>query len=113
VIKSNSVPNDTEWAFPYELQLTLRKPVKIAMKMVPSEPRMNTNSEKLLVKDEVFQIVGCAIEVLNSLGHGLVEKAIRKCISRRVLAAENSFSAATFVRPSYIKDRRLVCSFPT
>ena len=28
-IKSNSVPNDTEWAFPYELQLTLRKPVKM------------------------------------------------------------------------------------
>jgi type IV pilus assembly protein PilM len=29
VIKSNSVPNETEWAFPYELQLTLRKPVKL------------------------------------------------------------------------------------
>ena len=29
VIKTNSVPNDTEWAFPYELQLTLRKPVKL------------------------------------------------------------------------------------
>ena len=29
VIKSNSVPNDTEWAFPYELQLTLRKPMKL------------------------------------------------------------------------------------
>src|SRR6266540_3875708 len=29
VIKSNSVPNDTEWAFPYELQLTLRNPVKL------------------------------------------------------------------------------------
>ncbi len=29
VIKSNSVPNDTEWAFPYELQLALRKPVKM------------------------------------------------------------------------------------
>ena len=29
VIKSNSVPNDTEWGFPYELQLTLRKPVKL------------------------------------------------------------------------------------
>ena len=28
-IKSNSVPTDTEWAFPYELQLTLRKPVKV------------------------------------------------------------------------------------
>jgi type IV pilus assembly protein PilM len=29
VVKSNSVPNDTEWAFPYELQLTLRKPIKM------------------------------------------------------------------------------------
>jgi type IV pilus assembly protein PilM len=29
VIKSNSVPNETEWAFPYELQLSLRKPVKL------------------------------------------------------------------------------------
>ena len=28
-VKSNSVPNDSEWAFPYELQLTLRKPVKM------------------------------------------------------------------------------------
>ncbi len=28
-IKSNSVPNDAEWAFPFELQLTLRKPVKM------------------------------------------------------------------------------------
>src|SRR6266481_1411455 len=28
-IKSNSVPNETDWAFPYELQLTLRKPVKL------------------------------------------------------------------------------------
>ena len=35
---------------------------------------MNTNSEKLLLRDEVFQVVGCAIEVLNTLGHGLVEK---------------------------------------
>jgi type IV pilus assembly protein PilM len=29
VIRSNSVPNDAEWAFPYELQLTLRTPVKL------------------------------------------------------------------------------------
>ena len=40
---------------------------------------MDTNSEelgddKLLFRDEVFQIVGCAIEVLNTLGHGLIEK---------------------------------------
>ena len=36
--------------------------------------RMDTNTEKLLLKDEVFQVVGCAIEILNKLGHGLVEK---------------------------------------
>ena len=35
---------------------------------------MNTNSEKLLLKNEVFQVVGSAIEVLNTLGHGIVEK---------------------------------------
>jgi|ERR1700730_12498745 GxxExxY protein len=35
---------------------------------------MDTNEERLLYKNEVFQIVGCAIEVLNTLGHGLVEK---------------------------------------
>jgi GxxExxY protein len=44
---------------------------------------MNTNGhnweepcdrDKLLFKNEVFQIVGCAIEVLNTLGHGLTEK---------------------------------------
>jgi GxxExxY protein len=35
---------------------------------------MNTNGERLLLKDEVFQVVGSAIEILNTLGHGLVEK---------------------------------------
>src|SRR5918994_5807384 len=35
---------------------------------------MNTNGEKLLLQDEVFQVVGCAIEILNTLGHGIVEK---------------------------------------
>ena len=35
---------------------------------------MDTNEEKLLLKPEVFQIVSCAIEVLNTLGNGLVEK---------------------------------------
>ena len=28
----------------------------------------------LLLEDEVYQIVGCAMEVLNELGHGLHEK---------------------------------------
>jgi GxxExxY protein len=32
---------------------------------------MNT---ELILKDEVYRIVGCAMEVLNGLGHGLSEK---------------------------------------
>jgi hypothetical protein len=36
---------------------------------------MDTNrGEILLLKTEVFQIVGYAIDVLNTLGHGLLEK---------------------------------------
>jgi len=35
---------------------------------------MDSNEHKLLLREEVFQIVGCAMEVLNTLGHGLLEK---------------------------------------
>ena len=35
---------------------------------------MNTNGHELLYKEEVFKITGCAMEVLNELGHGLLEK---------------------------------------
>src|SRR5436190_9558369 len=41
---------------------------------------MNTNKGELLLKDEVFQIVGCAIEVLNTLGHGLLEKSYENAL---------------------------------
>ena len=42
---------------------------------------MDTNSGKLLLKEEVFQIVGCAIEVLNVLGHGLIEKPYENALT--------------------------------
>jgi GxxExxY protein len=32
------------------------------------------NENDLLLKDEDYSIIGCALEVLNSLGHGLHEK---------------------------------------
>src|SRR5438045_694070 len=35
---------------------------------------VDPNGGKLLAKEEVFEIVGCALEVLNTLGHGFVEK---------------------------------------
>jgi GxxExxY protein len=37
-------------------------------------------AEKLLLKDEVYQIVGCAMEVLNEIGHGLVEKVYENAL---------------------------------
>ena len=42
---------------------------------------MDTNNGKLLAKEEVFQIVGCAIEVLNTLGHELVEKPYENALA--------------------------------
>ena len=42
---------------------------------------MDTNEEKLLFKDEVFQIIGCAIEVLNTLGQGIVEKPYENALA--------------------------------
>jgi GxxExxY protein len=38
------------------------------------EPRMDANERELILKQEVFEVVGCAMEVLNELGHGLLEK---------------------------------------
>jgi hypothetical protein len=34
---------------------------------------MNANERELVLKDEVYQIVGSALEVVNTLGHGLLE----------------------------------------
>src|SRR5437660_9781659 len=42
---------------------------------------MDTNDDKLLFKEEVFQIVGSAIEVLNTLGHGIVEKPYENALA--------------------------------
>ena len=35
---------------------------------------MNANGREFLLKEEVFEVVGCALDVLNELGHGLHEK---------------------------------------
>lgn len=41
---------------------------------------MDMNTNELLLKEEVFQIVGCAMEVLNTLGHGLLEKSYENAL---------------------------------
>ncbi|MDY0375985.1 MAG: GxxExxY protein [Desulfobacterium sp.] len=38
------------------------------------EPQMNTDKHRFLFKEETHRIIGCAFEILNTLGHGLLEK---------------------------------------
>ena len=35
---------------------------------------MDTDKHGLIYKDETHKVIGCAFEVLNALGHGLLEK---------------------------------------
>ncbi len=42
---------------------------------------MNINEHKYLYKEETHQIIGCAFEVLNTLGHGLLEKPYENALS--------------------------------
>jgi GxxExxY protein len=41
---------------------------------------MNTNKHELLFKDEVYNIVNAAIEIINILGHGLFEKVYENAL---------------------------------
>jgi len=47
---------------------------------MPCEDAHEQNCE-LLFKDEVYQIVGCGMEVLNEVGHGWPEKVYEKCLA--------------------------------
>jgi GxxExxY protein len=44
------------------------------------KPPMDANERELILKEEVYAVVGCAIEVLNVRGHGLHEKIYENCI---------------------------------
>ena len=39
-----------------------------------TEPQMNTDRHRFLHKEETHRLIGCAMEVINTLGHGLLEK---------------------------------------
>ena len=41
---------------------------------------MDANGRELILKEEVYAVVGCAIEVLKVLGHGLHEKIYENCL---------------------------------
>ena len=41
---------------------------------------MDANKQELILQEEVYRVVGCAIEVLNVRGHGLHEKIYENCL---------------------------------
>lgn len=45
------------------------------------EPLMDTNEHELFHKEEAFDVVGSAMEVLNELGHGLLEKPYENALA--------------------------------
>jgi len=71
---------------------------------------MHTNDDKLLYKDEVFQIVGCAIEVLNTLGHGIVEKPYENALAVEFRIREIPFRQQPVFDMLY-KGNKLACLF--
>ncbi|MCH7224682.1 GxxExxY protein [Haloferula sp. A504] len=42
---------------------------------------MDTNGHELFLKEEVYGVVGCALEVLKGLGHGLMEKPYENALA--------------------------------
>jgi GxxExxY protein len=44
------------------------------------KPPMDANARELILKEEVYAVVGCAIELLNVRGHGLHEKIYENCL---------------------------------
>ena len=71
---------------------------------------MHTNDDKLLYKDEVFQIVGRAIEVLNTLGHGIVEKPYEHALVVEFRIREIPFRQQPVFDVLY-KGNKLACLF--
>jgi len=71
---------------------------------------MHTNDDKLLYKDEVFQIVGRAIEVLNTLGHGIVEKPYENALVVEFRIREIPFRQQPVFDMLY-KGNKLACLF--
>ena len=49
---------------------------------------MNANERELILKEEVYAVVSCAIEVLNIRGHGLHEKIYDRVMYKAEIVGE-------------------------
>jgi GxxExxY protein len=67
---------------------------------------MNTNRHELVFKDEVFQIVGCAMEVHNTLGSGFLEKIYENALAVEFKKRDIKFSQQKSISVFY-KDEKV------
>jgi len=72
---------------------------------------MDSSGKKLLFKDEVYQIVACAIEVLNTLGHGIVEKPYENALVVEFRTRQMPFRQQPIFDVLY-KGSKVVCLSP-
>jgi len=63
---------------------------------------MNTNRHELIKNNDiVYQVVGCAMEVINELGHGLREKTYEKALAVELKRNNFLFSQQKIYRVFY------------
>ena len=62
---------------------------------------MNTNERELILKEEVFKIVGAAMEVSNELGAGFLEAVYQEALGIELKSRVIPFVAQPTVRIAY------------
>ncbi|MFO7973552.1 MAG: GxxExxY protein [Candidatus Hydrogenedentota bacterium] len=62
---------------------------------------MNTNQRELILKDEVYAIVGAAMEVSNELGSGFLEAVYQEALGCEFEARKIPFAAQPTVEIAY------------
>ena len=71
---------------------------------------MNANARKLILKEEVYQIVGAAIEVSNVLGAGFLEAVYQEALGIELKSRALPFVAQPTIRIAY-KGRMLAKAY--
>jgi GxxExxY protein len=72
--------------------------------------RMDTNTEGLILKDEVYAIVGAAMEVQNELGAGFAEAVYQEAMEIELQLRNIPFERQKRLRISY-KGNSLSCEY--